>query len=133
MQLPAGPPFLCDVPEELLYCVNRYLTPRDQQNVFLTCRQLYKAWNIQLRESDHMLKLLTLGLQCLESRYKYSAANTGSPDHYAELVCVFREENFMEHIKAEAATAQCFRFGCRQFAQDFYIKHTMQQILHKPA
>lgn len=80
-----------------------------------------------------MLRLLTLGLQCLESRYNCSAANTGSTDHYAELMCVFRKEEVMEHIKAEAATAQCFRFGCRQFASDVYTKHTMRQILHEPA
>lgn len=80
-----------------------------------------------------MLKLLALGLQCLERRYTYSGVNTGSPDHYAELMCVFREENFMEHIKAEAATALCFRFGCRQFAREVFTNHKMQQILDRPA
>lgn len=48
VQPPAGPSYLCNLSEELLYCVNQHLAPRDQQNVFLTCRQLYSAWNIQL-------------------------------------------------------------------------------------
>ena len=41
VQLPAGPSHLCEIPEELLHCINRHLTPRDQQSVFLTCQQLY--------------------------------------------------------------------------------------------
>lgn len=114
MQLPAGPSYLCDLSEELLYCVTQHLAPRDQQNLFLTCRQLYSAWRIQLRDSDHVLRLVTSGLQCLESMY--STANAGSPYYHVELQCFLPSRERVEDIQAKAAPNQHSKFSCTQSA-----------------
>ena len=65
-----------------------------------------------------MLRLLTLGLQHLESWYNCLAANTGLSDHHVELQCFFPSEQRVEDIIAEAAPNQHSRFSCRQSIVD---------------
>lgn len=63
--------------------------------------------------------------------YSCSAANTGSPDHHAELHCIFPSGHRMEAIKAETATTQHSRFSCKQYATDD-VGPELRQLLWEP-
>lgn len=108
-RLAAGPAFLCNLPQDLLYCITKRLSPCCQRNVFLTCPRLYSNWKIQLQEGDHKLQFLTWALQYLEC----SPSVIGYPDHTAMLQCFFPEQQIMEDIEAPAPVWG-FKFGCRQ-------------------
>ena len=140
--MPAGPASLCTIPRDLLLRVTQHLSPLDQRNVFLTCPQLYSNWKIQLRDSDHKLQLLTLGLQYLENIKKCPPVHTGSSsssDQGAELQCFSPDDKRMEGIKAGTPSSQHFKFRSRQLTFDTYEgswpnhwhAQTSCQILHR--